>query len=147
VLATATVSPRIHWLLLVAACCLVAQTALLPLASMSASTWTPVHRHITLNGTIPPHTHPYELPAGQAAGAPACIVTDASSGVAGTQHQESVVCAPEADGALSGAAVVVYQVPGAWQMPAAGLESAEQLVEARPWSSVPAPVLTPPPRS
>lgn len=86
--------PRIQWLLGLGAPCMLPQSTLLPLASTPASVWTPVHRHLTLNGGVPPHTHNYETNAGSGAGGPSCVVTDASA-TAGGVHNEPVVCAPD----------------------------------------------------
>jgi hypothetical protein len=140
-------SPRVHWLLLLAACCLMAQSTLLPLVSPSTAVWNPVHRHITINGVVPPHTHAYEMPAGQARNAPSCVVTDTSSTAPTAPHEEPVVCVPSEDGATSSVAITVHHEPILWRVPLAGFESSALPVWERDWHSVTLPVLTPPPRT
>ncbi len=137
---------RIQWLLGLAALCMFAQSTLLPLTSLPSSAWTPVHRHLTLNGVVPSHTHTYERPEGDAARGPSCIVTDASTATAGGVHNEPVVCAPD-DSASTTVTATVQHEPATLPVTLQGIEALAPLSSEGAWSSVVLAILTPPPRA
>ena len=145
-LATPVASPRTQWLLLFAAFWMLAQSALLPLVTPSMNVWTPMHRHITLDSVVPSHVHGYDHPADEAPRTTACFVTDSSSTATETQHRETIVCAPDNDGATSAAAVSVQHVPAVLQVALAGVESLALLSVRESWQSLVVSIPTPPPR-
>jgi hypothetical protein len=138
-------SPGAQWLLGLAALCMLAQSTLLPLASAPASAWTPVHRHLTLSGVVPPHTHNYEGNPKAAATGPSCVVTDASAS-AGGAHNEPVVCAAD-DSASTTVTATVQHEPSALPVALRGIEALTSLASEGPWPSVVLAILTPPPRA
>ena len=139
-------SSRTHWLLAFAALCMLAQSALLPLASSSTDVWTPIHRHVTLNGVVPSHTHTYDSPVGQTQGKASCVVDDRSSTDAGNQHQEAIVCAPDDSGATASVTAAVQHWSSGWELVLPGVESVALSSAPDNWQSLVLPILTPPPR-
>lgn len=136
---------RIHWLLGLAALCMLAQSTLLPLTSLPSSAWTPVHRHLTLSAVVPSHTHTYERPAGEAAPGPSCIVTDAST-TPGAVHDEPVVCAADDSVTTTVTANVQFE-PATRPVALHGIEALAPLSSEGAWSSIVLAILTPPPRA
>ncbi len=139
-------SPGTQWLLGLAALCMLAQSTLLPLASAPSSAWTPVHRHLTLSGVVPPHTHNYNYETNpKAATGPSCVVTDASAS-AGGAHNEPVVCAAD-DSASTTVTATVQHEPSALPVALRGTEALASLSSEGTWPSVVLAILTPPPRA
>jgi hypothetical protein len=108
--ASRAVAPTLNWLMLVGALCMLAGT-LLPVTAPSMGAWSGTHRHITLNGIVPAHTHTYDV-RGHAQGvANSCVVADTApvSASGATQHQEALVCAPETSEAQSVTVTVIHE--------------------------------------
>ena len=123
---------------------MLAQSTLLPLTSSSMRAWTPEHRHITLTGVVPPHTHVYNYPAGQSSKGPACVVTESPPG---TVHNEPLVCAPGDDGVTATVVTAVQHQPSVSRVARAGVEAQTPPSIEAVWQSLVLPILTPPPRT
>lgn len=141
----ALASPRIQWLLALAAFCMLAQSTLLPVTT-AQSVWSPVHRHITVNGVVPPHTHDYDR-TGAEAGHTGCVVTDVSSATGSAAHNESLVCAPDDGAATSTVTIAVQHEAATLPLTTAGVESLLQPSSDGGWYSISLGTLTPPPRA
>lgn len=130
-----------QWLLLLAVGCLLLQSTLLPV--IPGAPQAPDHRHLTLGGVVPPHTHSWDTGSGQSQG-PSCQpsaqdIADAARPV--------VVCTGS-DSAGVGSAVPHVMLQSRFSMAVAcGCESASDCGLCGNWSGRVVAPLTPPPRS
>ena len=139
-------SSRIQWLLALAAFCMLAQSTLLPLVS-TAGALTPVHRHLTLSGVVPEHTHSFDDPDALDRSNSGCVVTPAASTEAGEAHNETLVCAPDDGTATPSVVGAVHPADAALPVALAGIESPTSPTSEDGWYSTVLGALTPPPRS
>jgi hypothetical protein len=126
---------------------MLAQSTLLPLASAPAGAWAPVHRHITLDGVVPLHTHSYELPASEPATAGGCMVTGAASSESASAHDESIVCAPDDGSATTSVTAAAQHEPAGVALRAPGINALVGVPSESGWRSIVTAALTPPPRA
>jgi hypothetical protein len=110
-----------------------------------ASAWTPVHRHLTVDGVVPEHTHAYDRPHDGDRGAPGCVVVAATPN--GEAHNETLVCAPDDGSATTSVAGTLQHEAVGVRLAGPGIDSLTSLSPQRDWTSVALGTLTPPPRS
>lgn len=145
--ATRAAAPQANWLMLFGALCMLVGS-LLPITSSSLGALSATHRHLTLDGIVPAHTHHYDTASHGGAATTSCVVTDTSSvGPNGSApHSEALVCAPEGTDAQAVASIVIH-VPSLEGLHATGIESVETLGPDLAWQDALVPLRTPPPRS